>query len=97
MLRESNKSFPDIQIPAGKEEHVIVLPAKNKYYTFIQTQNEVKLNFNFSKHILITLFTCVFSPFRPLFSQVQCVLGFHKSECIVATFLHSFIAACLSK
>ena len=62
MLRENNKSFPDNQIPAGKEEHVIVLPANDKYYTFIQTQNEVKLNLNFSKHILITLFICVFLP-----------------------------------
>ena len=93
MLRENNKSFPDIQIPAGKEEHVIVLPANDTYSTFIQTQNDVELNLNFSKHILITLFICVFL----LFSQVQCVLCFHKSECIVATILHSLIAACLSK
>ena len=64
MLRENNKSFPDIQIPVGKEEHIIVLAANNKYYTFIQTQNEVELNLNFSKHILIRLFTCVL--FLPL-------------------------------
>ena len=66
MLRENNNSFPDIQIPVGKEEHVIVLPANNKYYTFIQTQNEVKLNLNFSKHILIAL-----SVFFSLYSKTS--------------------------